>query len=169
MRRNCVQRGLGPIAKISLRAFLLWVLVSARSLSAQPACGNVQLQLSPDYSFAIGSSSGGSAYTFSVGSQTIAQGSLTQLALFHYDSALASTANVGPLQSQGISLVPGKWGSALAITTGGALSYPAAGNISFSAGTIEVWIMEKTRSERRAWGCHAGDVRWTAHLSLRFR
>ena len=29
---------------------------------AQPTCGNVQLTLSPDYSFAIGSSNGGSTY-----------------------------------------------------------------------------------------------------------
>jgi uncharacterized protein (TIGR03437 family) len=100
----------------------------------------VQVQLAPDYSFAIGSSSGGSAYTFTLGSQTIAQGPLTQLALFHYDGSLTSTSNIAPLKFTGASTVAGKWGSALAISTGGTLSYPAPGHISFSDGTIELWI-----------------------------
>ena len=34
---------------------------------APSTCGNVQLQLTPDYSFAIGNSSGGSTYTFTLG------------------------------------------------------------------------------------------------------
>ena len=37
---------------------------------AQTTCGNVQLQLTPDYSFAIGSSTGGSAYTITPVSYT---------------------------------------------------------------------------------------------------
>lgn len=126
--------------KMSLGGFLLSALLAAGSLPAQTTCGNVQLQLTPDYSFAIGSSSGGSAYAFSLGGQTIAQGNLTQLALFHYDGSLTSTSAIAPLQSNGTSFVPGKWGSALAIATGGVLSYPAAGNVSFSDGTIELWI-----------------------------
>ena len=37
-----------------------------RDAIAQSTCGNVQLQLTPDYSFAVGSSTGGSAYTFTL-------------------------------------------------------------------------------------------------------
>jgi len=107
---------------------------------AQSTCGNVQLQLTPDYSFAIGSSSGGSAYTFTLGSQTLAQGPMTQLALFHFDNSLNSTSGIAPAQATGTSFVPGKFGSAMAIATGGILSYPAAGNIGFGDGTIELWI-----------------------------
>jgi uncharacterized protein (TIGR03437 family) len=122
------------VSALCFSPLLAGPLVFARS------CGNVQLQLTPDYSFAIGSSSAGSAYTFTLADQTLAQGSLTQLALFHYDNSLASTSGTTPLKSVGTSFVPGKWGSALVIATGGALSYPAAGNLSFADGTIEMWI-----------------------------
>jgi len=115
-------------------------LFAAASVFGQETCGNVQLELTPDYSFAIGSSSGGSAFTFILGSQTLAQGSITQLGLFHFDNSLNSTSGIAPAQSSETSLVPGKFGSALAISAGGILSYPAAGNISFGDGTIELWI-----------------------------
>jgi len=107
---------------------------------AQSVCGNVQLQLTPDYTFAIGSSSGGSTYSFTLGGQTLAQGPMTQLALFHFDNSLSSTSGTTPDQYGETSFVPGKFGSALALATGGILSYPAAGNISFGDGTIELWI-----------------------------
>jgi uncharacterized protein (TIGR03437 family) len=126
--------------KMSLERVFLGALLGASSLSAQTTCVNVQLQLTSDYSFAIGSSSGGSAYALTLGGKPLAQGSLTQLALFHYDSSLASTSGIAPLKSVGTSFVPGKWGSAVAIATGGNLSYPASGNISFTDGTIELWI-----------------------------
>jgi uncharacterized protein (TIGR03437 family) len=126
--------------KMMIEAVLLGVLLGGISLSAQTTCGNVQLQLASDYSFAIGSSSGGSAYAFTLGGKPLALGSLTQLALFHYDSSLTSTSGIAPLKSAGTSLIPGRWGSAVAIAPGGNLSYPASGNISFTDGTIELWI-----------------------------
>jgi len=117
----------------------LYVLIIPAAI-AQSTCGNVELQLTPDYSFAVGNSSGGSTYTFTLGGQLLAQGSLTQLLLFHYDGSLSSTSGIPPVQSAGTSFAPGKWGSALAVATGGGVSYPASGNISFSDGTIELWI-----------------------------
>jgi hypothetical protein len=111
---------------------------------AQSTCGNVQLQVTPDYGFAIGSSSGGSSYTFTLGGQTLAQGSLSQLSLFHYDNSLASTSGVAPINSIGTTFGPGKWGSAVAVTSGGGLAYPAAGNLSLTEGTIEMWIAPTT-------------------------
>ncbi|MBL8171253.1 MAG: carbohydrate binding domain-containing protein [Acidobacteria bacterium] len=112
----------------------------AKARRAQPQCGNVQLQLTPDYGFAIGSSSGGTGYTFALNGQPLAQGALTQRLLFHYDSSLNSTSGVTPLRTVGTSLVPGKFGSALAIAAGGIASYPAPGNLSFNDGTIELWF-----------------------------
>jgi len=107
---------------------------------AQSTCGNVQLTLSPDYSFAIGSSGGGSAYTFSDGGQTLASGPMTQLALFHYDNSFASTSGSAPVQSTGASFVTGKFGQAVALAANGTLTYPQAGNLSFQDGTIEMWV-----------------------------
>jgi len=112
----------------------------ASLLPAQTQCGNVQLQLTPDYGFAIGSLSGGSDYSFALNGQMLAQGALTQRVLFHYDNSLNSTSGVVPLRTVGTSLVPGKFGSALAIAAGGIASYPAPGNISFNDGTIELWF-----------------------------
>ncbi|HMX30154.1 MAG TPA: hypothetical protein PKC13_31525, partial [Blastocatellia bacterium] len=73
----------------------------AKARRAQPQCGNVQLQLTPDYGFAIGSSSGGTGYTFALNGQPLAQGALTQRLLFHYDSSLNSTSGVTPLRTVG--------------------------------------------------------------------
>jgi hypothetical protein len=102
--------------------------------------GTVQLHLSPDYSFAIGSSSGGSAGAFALAGQPLLQGALTQLALFHYDNALASTSGTAPSQSTGTSFVPGKFGTAVVVAAGGTLSYPEAGTLSFGDGTVEMWV-----------------------------
>jgi uncharacterized protein (TIGR03437 family) len=107
---------------------------------AQPTCGNVQLTLSPDYSFAIGSSSGGSTYMFSAGSQALAQGPMTQLALLHYDNSLTSTSGVAPAQSAGVSFAAGKFGQAVTLAANGTLAYPQGGNLSFQDGTIEMWV-----------------------------
>lgn len=122
------------------KLLLLLPLLIVPVATAQPTCGSVQLQLTPDYSFAIGSSSGGSAYTFALGGQTLAQGSLTQLLLLHYDGSLSSTSGVAPVKSAATSFSTGKWGSALAVAAGGNVSYPAARNVSLNEGTIELWF-----------------------------
>jgi uncharacterized protein (TIGR03437 family) len=119
---------------------LFLVPITATRLAVAQSCGSVQLQLSPDYSFAIGSSTGGTNYSFSLGGQTIAQGAMTQLALLHYDTLLTSTSGTAPAQSVGTSFVTGKFGSAVAVAAGGILSYPVAGNLSLGDGTIEMWV-----------------------------
>lgn len=116
------------------------ILLGANCLDAQSTCGNAALTLTPDYQFAVGTSSGGGAYTWALNAQTIAQGTSPQLGLFHYDNSLASTSGTAPLKATGTSFVQGKWGSALAVATGGNLSYPAVGHVSFTDGTIELWI-----------------------------
>jgi hypothetical protein len=60
-------------------------------LSAQGNCGDTQLPLSADYSYAIGSSDNAGAYSLSVGGKTIAQGTSPQLALMHFDGSMAAT------------------------------------------------------------------------------
>lgn len=115
-------------------------LFAARSIFGQATCGNVQLQLTPDYSFAIGSSGGGSAYTFTLNGQKLAQGPMTQLELLHFDSSLNSTSGVAPAQSKGTSFVPGKFGMAVTVAAGGTLSYAQPGNVSFADGTVEMWV-----------------------------
>jgi uncharacterized protein (TIGR03437 family) len=120
--------------------FFLWALSGASSLFSQATCGNVQFQLSSDYSFAIGSSSGGNGYSFTFNGQTLAQGPMTQLALFHFDNSVNSTSGIVPSKSVGTSFVPGKFGSAVTVAAGGTLSYPQAGNLSFGDGTVEMWV-----------------------------
>jgi len=109
-------------------------------LSGQNACGNVSLNLTSDYQFAIGASDSAGSYTWVLNGKTIAQGSTTQLGLFHYDNSLQSASGAAPSGSAGTFFLPGKYGRALAIATGGNLSYPASGNLSFQDGTIEMWI-----------------------------
>ncbi len=106
---------------------------------AQPMC-NVQLQLTPDYSFAIGSSTGGSAFTFTQGGQTLEQGSMTQLALFPFDNSRTSTSGTVPTQAAGTSFVPGKFGPALLFDANANLTYPQAGNLSLYDATVEMWV-----------------------------
>jgi uncharacterized protein (TIGR03437 family) len=124
-----------------MRGLVLCLLpfFATRPILAQTACGNVQLQLAPDYSFAIGSSTGGSAYTLTLGGKALAQGPLPQLALFHYDGSLTSTSGVAPSAASGIAYDVGKFGKGVYLQPGGQLAYPAA-NLTFAEGTIEMWV-----------------------------
>jgi uncharacterized protein (TIGR03437 family) len=115
-------------------------VLMASSAFGQAACGDVQVQLEPDFGLALGSSSSGSAYTFTLGGQALAKGTLAQLLLFHFDGSLASTSGVEPQMAAATSFAPGVWGSAVGLGLGGALAYPAAGNLSLTEGTIEMWI-----------------------------
>ena len=81
-----------------------------------------------------------STYTFSAGSQALAQGPMTQLALLHYDNSLTSTSGVAPAQSTGVSFAAGKFGQAVTLAANGTLAYPQGGNLSFQDGTIEMWV-----------------------------
>jgi len=123
----------------ALTVLLLGIPILPNAI-AQPPCGDVQLQLSPDYSFAIGSSIGGGHYSFTLGGKTLSQGLTSQLALFHYNKSLDSTSGVAPAESAGTSFVTGKFGSAVALAAGETLNYPAAGHLSLGSGTIEMWV-----------------------------
>jgi hypothetical protein len=122
---------------------LLGLIFGAAALHAQSTCGTVGLSLTSDYQYAIGTSNGGSAFAWTENGQTIAQGPMTQLDLFHFDSSLQSTSGISPAKAVGASFVPGKFGMALTMASAGILSYPAAGNVSVIDGTVEMWVTLK--------------------------
>jgi len=122
----------------TLRLLPLCLLI-ARGAMAQPAC-DLQLQLTPDFSYAVGSSNGGTAFAFTLNGEALEQGAMTQLALFHFDNSLSSTSGIGPTQAAGTSFAPGKFGTAVLFDSNASLSYPQAGNVSLYDGTIEMWV-----------------------------
>jgi uncharacterized protein (TIGR03437 family) len=99
----------------------------------------VQFQLTPDYSFAIGSSTGGSAYTVTESGHTLASGPTTQLALLHYDNSLNTTSGISPSNPAGAAYDNGKFGKGLYLQTGTGITYPGA-LLNVSEGTVEMWI-----------------------------
>jgi hypothetical protein len=66
--------------------------------------------------------------------------SVRRLMLAHFDGSLTSTSSVSPVASSRVKFVPGKWGSAIQVETGGILKYPLQGSLDLSEGTIEMWI-----------------------------
>jgi hypothetical protein len=69
--------------------------------------------------------------------------SVKQIALFHFDGSLESATGSAPVESRGVSFVPGKWGTALSVPKGGTLKYAVNGNLRFDDGSIEMWIAPK--------------------------
>lgn len=132
----------------------LCVLILTDAIAQSP-CGNVQLQLSPDYSFAVGSSTGGGAYTLSLDGKTIAQGALTQRALFHYDGSAASTAGVAPSAASSMAYDNGKFGKGIYLQSNGKLTYPSAPLLDLSEGTIEMWIAPRYDGSDPMWANRA--------------
>ena len=104
-----------------MRASAIFLLCSSiiPGALAQATCGDVQLQLSPDYSFAIGSSSGGGQYSFKLGGKTLSSGVTPQLALFHYDKSLDSTSAVAPSESAGSAPSFGRFAKSVSRGTSG--------------------------------------------------
>lgn len=119
--------------------FCLLPIFAIRPILAQTACENVQLQLAPDYSFAIGSSSGGSAFTLTVDGKAVTQGPLTQTALFHYDGSLTSTFGLVPSTASGVAYDTAKFGKGVYLQPAGGLAYPSS-VFNVSEGTVEMWI-----------------------------
>ena len=125
-----------------MRLLFLWGLATGVLLAQN--CTNVAATPSPDYSFLIGSAgspvSAGSSYQWLVNGQPVASGQTTQRFLLHADGGLASAEGIAPLAAKGVSYSPGRWGSALTVAAGGALSYPRQGTIDFNEGSVEMWI-----------------------------
>lgn len=136
-----IEKGIRTLISAVILALALTaaLTVCMTRIAAAQSCG-VQLQLAPDYSFAVGSSSGGSAYSLSVDGKAIAQGSLSQSALFHYERSTSSTFGTGALSSSGVAFDTGKFGKGLYLQSGGQLNYPAQNLLNLSEGTIEMWV-----------------------------
>ena len=130
------------IESLLVRLVVLWGL-STGALLAQ-SCPNVAATPSSDYGFLIGSAvspvPAGSLYQWLVKGQPAASGHTTQLFLLHADGNAVSTEGIAPLAAKGVSFAPGRWGSALTVANGGALSYQRQGTIDFNEGSIEMWI-----------------------------
>jgi uncharacterized protein (TIGR03437 family) len=109
-------------------------------LHAQTTCGSAAINVTSDSQFLIGSSTGSSTYTFTLNGQTVASGATPQLGLYHFDGTVNDTAGLAPTEAVGQSFGPGKFGSSVGLAAGGILKYPANGNLSFTNGTIEMWI-----------------------------
>jgi hypothetical protein len=123
----------------ALNVFMLCFAVVPSAIS-QSTCGDVRLQLTSDYKFAIGSSSGGGSFSFALDGKVLSKGVTPQLALFHYDKSLDSTSGIAPSESAGTSFVAGKFGSAVTVAQKGSLNYPEAKHLSLGDGTVEMWV-----------------------------
>ena len=107
-------------------------------------CPGFSARTSSDYSYLVASSEialpSGTPFQWLVNGQPLTTGQTTQLFLLHADGGTTSAEGTAPLAASGVTYAPGKWGSALNITAGGALSYPLKGSIDFNEGSIEMWI-----------------------------
>ena len=137
------------------RFSFLFILFTAAclKLSAQ-TCGNVAVTVSSDSQFLLGSSSADTTFSWALNGQTVASGANPQLALFHFDGGLTDTSGVAPSVSTGTSFAAGKWGSAVAVGTGGMLKYPGTGNLSFAGGTIEMWVSPQSSGSAAVYAAH---------------
>jgi len=118
----------------------LFLLTITSWLDAQATCGTVALNVTPDAQFLIGSSSNGASFDWTLNGATFWSGATPQLGLFHYDGALTDTSGTAPSSAIGQWFGPGKFGNSVGVAVGGILQYPASGNLSFTNGTIEMWI-----------------------------
>src|SRR5580700_3482699 len=80
------RRPQGSVTKPNCGRFLslsktmpLLCALGATALYSQSTCNSVSVSLTPDYQYAIGTSNGGAAFTWTENGQTIAQGPITQL------------------------------------------------------------------------------------------
>lgn len=125
-----------------MRLLCLMGLITGRLLAQ--GCPSVTVAPSSDYSFLVGSAASAvapnSAFQWLVNGQPAASGQTAQLFLLHADGDVTSSEGIAPLASNGVSFVPGRWGSALTVGAGGTLSYPRAGTIDFNEGSVEMWI-----------------------------
>ena len=132
-----------------LLAFLQGIALASSAWGTPPTCTNSTISLTDDYSFIIGSADYadpdsdaefGSTFRWLVNGAPFAGGPVAQLLALHLDGSLASSGGETPLTASGIAYDTGRWGSALALQSGGSLSFARHGNLDLNEGTIEMWI-----------------------------
>jgi hypothetical protein len=79
---------------------------------------------------------------------------IRRLTLFHFDGSLSSSAATAAVESEKVSFVPGKWGSALFVDQGGFVKLPAAGSLDLREGTIELWIAPRLDGSNAVYSAH---------------
>src|SRR5581483_1061867 len=107
-----------------VRVLLAWALVfGCGLLLAQNPCSTVTVAPSSDHAFAVGSSDTGGAYQWTLDGKTIQFGASSQTFLLHADESLKSPSGAQPVKSSNVSFQGGRWGQALAVESGGSLTY----------------------------------------------
>jgi hypothetical protein len=92
------------------------------------------IQLGWALGLALGLGIGGAARA-----QELAPWNDTQL-LLHFNGTPDGSAGETPATAEGLDYAAGKFFEGLALGSGGQLRYPAAGNLTATAGTVETWI-----------------------------
>lgn len=67
---------------------------------------------------------------------------------------LTSTSGIAPSTAVGQWFGTGKFGNALGVAVGGIVQYPAAGNLSLTTGTIEMWIAPQQAGNASIYAAH---------------
>jgi hypothetical protein len=120
------------------------IVVLFAGFARAQSCTGIVATPSLDYSYVVGSAQAaaapGAGYQWLVNGQSAASGQVSQLFLLHGDGNLLSGEGKSPLDSKAVSFVAGKWGSAVTVGAGGALSYARNGGLNVGEGTIEMWI-----------------------------
>ncbi|MCD6498767.1 MAG: carbohydrate binding domain-containing protein [Deltaproteobacteria bacterium] len=119
------------------------------SRAAPPQCQAATVRFSPDFSVLVGNGDyadfdgdleSGSMYRWLVNGQPVEQGPVGELLFLSFDDTLDGAGGQSPTASSGVAYDQGLWGSALALQTGGAISYQREGNLNLSEGTITMWV-----------------------------
>lgn len=138
-----------------LRVLLLSSLVSAVlappdvARAAPPTCAEATLRFSPNFQWLQGAASyadpdgdpeSGSTFGWIVNGQPAAQGQVGEMLFLSFDGDAAGAGGETPETQDGLSLVPGQWGQALALDSGGHLAYSRQGNLDLAEGTVSLWV-----------------------------
>ena len=117
--------------------------------AAPPTCAGVNLRLTPDdqyfigsaqYQSASGEAESGSFYQWLTNAAPLASGLVAENLLLHFDGTANAVNGQTPALAQNLAYATGKWGSCLALPANGRLEFSTTNNLSLSQGTIEMWV-----------------------------
>ncbi len=122
---------------------------TARCAGLPPGCTNASLRLTSDYRYLIGSAgyadAEGDAETESGfrwlrNGSTLEAGPVAEGLLLPFDGAALGANGETPSAAANLEFASGRWGSALALPSGGLLRFGVPGNLDVHKGTIELWV-----------------------------
>ncbi|MBI4873540.1 MAG: carbohydrate binding domain-containing protein [Acidobacteria bacterium] len=106
-------------------------------------CGAPLVEPTADFAWLIGGLPDGAAaqsYRWLRNGQLLAAGSVPQRFLLRADESARTSAGAMPLAESRVAFAPGRWGSALAVASGGSLAYARQGHLDLNEGAIEMWV-----------------------------